>query len=140
MGNRLSTTLLGLGFCSVMAVLPAQATETRAHTFTMACDGAIKNVVFNITNVGVSTTRFISGGSIVINEPRAGVKFLRLQVAGAITKIAVDMGARQTTSRSDLTFTTIPVATTAGGTAAMQVTGACLGGGLLHGIATTFLL
>jgi hypothetical protein len=136
MGNRRSTMLLGLALGSLVTTFPAQAAETRAQAFTMACDGATKNIVFNMANLGASTNRFIQGGSLIVSEPRGGAKFLRLQAAGAITNVVADLGARQTGSRTDLSGNVLTVATNAAGTVAMQVTGACLGGGLLHGFAT----
>ena len=135
MRSRLAAALCMSAFCAGLSVLPAQASETRSDNFSVVCDGTTRNVVFNATGLGTSVNRFIQGGSVVVSDPRGGLKFLRFQVAGDATKTILGMGFQEVSARTDLTGF-IKVATDASGVVPFQLTAACTGGGALKGTAT----
>ena len=126
--------------CSAAGAFSACASESRIKSFSMLCDGTNKTVVYAVTPpplTGMNTKNFIQTGSVVITEPRGGLKFLRFQVAGHSEFTVNVLGKGEISNRGDFTGF-LGVTPSPSGNISMQVTGACIGGGMLQGFATVW--
>jgi Tfp pilus assembly protein PilX len=120
--KRLSSILVLAGALAIFAI-PAQASETRVHDFSLVCDGTVRTIVFDATNLGTATTRFIQGASVAVQGN--SLTFLRVRVAGDETKTLVNMGAGEASSHENYTgFFSTP---NNAGTITFEITASCQG-------------
>jgi Tfp pilus assembly protein PilX len=88
-----------------------------------ALDGTVRTIVFDATNLGTATTRFIQGASVAVQGN--SLTFLRVRVAGDETKTLVNMGAGEASSHENYTgFFSTP---NNAGTITFEITASCQG-------------
>jgi hypothetical protein len=122
--NRLSSILVLAAVALAIFAIPAQASETRVQDFSLVCDGTVRTIVFDATNLGAATTRFIQGASVAVQGNT--LTFLRVRVAGDATKTLINMGAGEASSHENYTgFFSTP---NNAGTITFEITASCAGG------------
>jgi len=122
--NRLAT-IMGVTAVALSTVAtPAQASETRVQDISLVCDGTVRTIVFDATNLGVAVNRFIQGASVAVQG--SSLTFLRVRVAGDETKTLINMGAGEASSHENYTgFFSTP---NNAGTITFEITASCQGG------------
>ena len=124
MFNRLSSILVLTAVALTVFAVPAQASETRVQDFSLVCDGTLRTIVFDATNLGTATTRFIQGASVAVQGNT--LTFLKVRVAGDDTKTLINMGAGEASSHENYTgFYSTP---NNAGTITFEINASCQGG------------
>lgn len=136
MWKHLRSAVCGSLLCAGLAVTSSTASETRATTFAIACDGQQKVINFTAPGLGAAATRFIQGAELSLFDKAPGItlQYVALAIAQGPTQGTLALlGVSDTRASNNFTgFFSVP---NTGGTIPFNIFGSCTGGGQVQGFA-----
>lgn len=135
MWTRLVTVLAFSALGPALAVMPADASETRVSVFVIACDGTNKHVDFIASGLGASANRFIQGAEVTMIDTRGGLLYAVVRAQGDEKLQMITTGPGSPSARAEFTGF-FRVTADASGNVPFTIDAACTPGGPLPGVVT----